>query len=242
MLIQINTQSLTAIQLRIQCTCEDLLLILYQSSTHPGYMAVEGTSSGSLYSGTLICRGDNPASIWATMTENRNHMNKRKDLPLLKLARNLNLLAWIVFYMILLWDTVILYITMGIIVVDEDWLVVTKGTQRHHVVSRVILNVCHRILKIQLRKHDHLITWANKTNWVNEFDNLSLSLSLSLSLWSTRVYYLSLCSMCMQSYPHCQKRQRSRRGSGCCGSPPGSSVPLCTSASLFVYIDIIEFI
>ena len=63
MLIQINTQSLTAIQLRIQCTCEDLLLILYQSSTHPGYMAVEGTSSGSLYSGTLICRGDNPASI-----------------------------------------------------------------------------------------------------------------------------------------------------------------------------------
>ena len=56
------------------------------------------------------------------------------------------------------------YITMGIIVVNEDWLVVTKGTQRHHVVSGVILNVCHRMLKIQLRKHGHLITWTNKTD------------------------------------------------------------------------------
>lgn len=37
------------------------------SQTHPGNVVVDGISSDSLYSGTLICLGDMPASIWATV-------------------------------------------------------------------------------------------------------------------------------------------------------------------------------
>lgn len=45
----------------------DIKVGLSWSETHPGNVVVDGISSGSLYSGTLICLGDKPASIWATV-------------------------------------------------------------------------------------------------------------------------------------------------------------------------------